>query len=154
MIVKTSFWARHLPPDHVRIGISRGSPRWMKGTQPRLAELAPGSWLYTTDDPEEYRVRYVTQLAALDPVRVVERIRCEAAGKVPVLTCFCKPGGSNWCHRAWVSVWLAHRAGLTVEEYGFEGQGFAASHIMLPAEFRRSLQTSAAPIQPAQLSLL
>jgi|GEM_PF-1003852 len=149
MTLKTTYWARHLPPDHVRIGISRGSPRWMKA-QPRIPELAPGQWLYTTEDPEEYRVRYVRQLADLDPVRVVERIRCEAGGKTPVLACFCKPGGSNWCHRAWVSVWLAHRASLDVPEFGMEDAGSGASHPLLPKEYRRSIS---APARHAQLPL-
>lgn len=149
MAILTSYWSRYLPPDHVRISVSRGSPRWMK-PQPRLAELQPGSWLYTTDDPEEYRVKYVTQLAALDPIRIVEQIRCEAAGKIPVLTCFCKPGGSNWCHRSWISVWLAHRAGLNVPEFGMEDAGSGASHPLLPVKYRRPFSE---PVPHAQLPL-
>lgn len=153
-MIYTSFWSGQLPPNHIRIGISRGTPRWMK-VQPRITELAPGSWLYTVaDDTEEFRSRYVSQLGALDPVQVVERIHCEAAGKTPVLTCFCKPGVSNWCHRSWVSVWLAHRAGLQVPELGMEEQGCAASHPLLPAAYRRPVERPQSPTRPVQLDLL
>lgn len=107
---------------------------------PRIPELAPGSWLYTTDDPEDYRIKYVTQLACVDVTQIVERIDRIAGGRTAVLACFCKPGGSNWCHRAWVSVWLAHRAGLDVPEFGMEEHGCGASHPLLPGPYRRPVE--------------
>lgn len=153
-MIYTSFWSKPLQADMIRIGISRGSPRWMK-PGPRIPELAPGSsWFYTTTDPEEFRSAYVGQLECVDPGEVVERIDRIADGRTAVLTCFCKPGDGRWCHRSWVSVWLAHHLGLIVEEYGFEGQGFAAEHVMLPAEFRRPLRNTVVPAKPLQLDLL
>jgi hypothetical protein len=122
--------------------------------QPRLAELAPGSWLYTTDDPEEYRIKYVSQLACIDMGEIVDRIDQIAGGRTAVLCCFCRPGDGRWCHRSWISVALAHHLGLIVEEYGFEGQGFAAEHVMLPQRYRRPVQVTAAPVKPVQLDLI
>lgn len=154
MKILTGCWSCHFPSDHVRIGISRGSPKWLK-PGPRIPELAPGTWFYTvTDDAELFRSKYVGQLECVDPGEVVERIDRLAGGRTAVLTCFCKPGDGRWCHRSWVSVWLAHHLGLVVEEYGFEGQGFAAEHVMLPAEFRRPLRTAVVPAKPRQLDLL
>lgn len=91
-MILTSYWAKPLPEDHVRIGISRGSPRWMRGSQPRLAELAPGPWFYTTTDPEEFRSSYVGQLACVSVDETLERIDRLAGGRTAVLACFCKPG--------------------------------------------------------------
>lgn len=153
MAIFTSYWARHLPPDHVRISVSRGSPRWMK-PQPRLAAMVPGQWLYTTDDPERYRQLYVSQLQCVDAGELVQRIEQIAGGRPAVLCCFCKPGAGRWCHRSWASVFFAHRANLDVPEFGMEAEGSGAAHPLLPAEYRRPLQTTAVPARPLQLSLL
>lgn len=44
--IKTSSWRTKLPAGHVRIGISRGAPRGMKGYR-RYPKLNPGSSFMT-----------------------------------------------------------------------------------------------------------
>ena len=154
MILKTSYWAKAIPSDHVRISVYRGSPRWMK-PQPRIPELSPGQWLYTTPDPEEYCIKYVGQLACVDVNEIVEQIDRIAGGRTAVLCCFCKPTvPGSWCHRSWISVLLAHRASLDVPEFGMEAEGSGAAHPMLPAEYRRPVEQPFAQARPVQLSLL
>ncbi|WP_409566782.1 hypothetical protein [Methylobacterium sp. E-046] len=149
-MIFTSFWSKPLPTGMIRIGISRGSPRWMK-PGPRIPELAPGSsWFYTATDPEEFRSAYVGQLACVDVSETLDRIERIAQGRPAVLTCFCRPGAVNFCHRSWVSVWLAHRARLDVPEFGMEDAGSGASHPLLPIEYRRA---SSEPVPLAQLPL-
>lgn len=153
-MIYTGYWAYpNMPREFVRIRISRGAPRWLK-PQPSVPELFPGPWLYDVEDPEEYRSRYVGELAVLDPMQVYEKICCEAAGRTPVLCCFCKPSNSSYCHRSWVSVFLAHHLGLAVPELGMESEGSGASHPLLPAEYRRPLQVPAQLTPPIQLPLL
>ncbi|MCE4223633.1 DUF488 domain-containing protein [Methylobacterium sp. C25] len=138
-MILTSHWFAKLPRDHIKIGVSSGTPSGFKHL-PRIAELAPGPY-FRTADAETYRSRYVTQLAQLDPTQIVDRIDQLAQGQTPVLVCWERPGTGDWCHRAWISVWLAHRLGLIVEEFGLEGRGFGASHPMLPEEYRRPQST-------------
>ncbi|MCJ2019917.1 hypothetical protein MKK84_21185 [Methylobacterium sp. E-065] len=154
MTILTSYWSRPLPPDYVRISVSRGSPRWMK-PQPKIPEFAPGQWLYTTPDPEEYRIKYVSQLACVDVGEIVERIDRMAGGRTAVLCCFCKPGvPGGFCHRAWLSVLFAHRANLEVPELGMEADGSGAAHPLLPQEYRWPLEQPSAQARPVQLDLL
>jgi hypothetical protein len=80
-MIFTSFWSKPLTADHIRIGISRGSPRWMKGIQPRIAALAPGQWLYTVTDFEDFRSPL--QPAALVPRRRRDLRRDRPLGRWP-----------------------------------------------------------------------
>ncbi|TXN05930.1 DUF488 domain-containing protein [Methylobacterium sp. WL64] len=135
MTIKTGYWGLKLGPDHIAIGVSRGVPRWLKAVPPRLPETFPGAW-FQTARTEEYRARYAQILGRLDPVDIVARIDQLAQGRIPVLTCYERPNAGQWCHRSFLSCWLCLHLGLVVEEYGLEGQGFAASHPLLPAEYR------------------
>lgn len=138
-MIYTSFWSGpKLPPEFVRIGISRGAPRWLP-PQPRIAALAPGKWLFDVTEFEDFRSRYCSQLACLDAGEISDQIDQLAGGRIPVLCCFCKPltAGTRYCHRSLASAWLEYHLGLIVEEVGLEGQGHGADHPMLPAEYRR-----------------
>lgn len=154
-MIFTSFWSKPLPADHIRIGISRGSPRWIKGHQPRIAALAPGQWLYTVQDFEDFRSRYSQQLACLDADDISDEIDRLAGGRIPVLCCFCKPStsGTVYCHRSLASAWLEYRLGLIVEEHGVPG-GHGAFHPLLPDSHRRPVETPTASIRPVQLDFL
>lgn len=144
MTILTGHWGLKLGPDHIAIGVSRGVPRWLKSAPPRLAETHPGPWFHSVD-VETYRSRYAKILADLDPVAVVARIDQLAQGRIPVLSCWEKPGSGSWCHRAFLSCWLCLHLGLVIEEYGCEGQGFAAEHPLLPVRYRRPMQITAVP---------
>ena len=125
MRIKTSSWFTKLPSDHVRIGISRGTPRGTTGGYRRYMALAPGSW-FNAVTPAEYLVRYGEILARLDPAKVAADLH-ELAGpnKVATLLCFESPAkiasGTVWCHRNIVAQWLHDRLGLQVEEVGYSG---------------------------------
>ena len=150
MTIKTSYWYQSLPADHIKIGVSRGVPPRFRQA-PRMIELQPGPW-FRSVDAETYRSLFVAGLQKHDPAAIVEKIDCLAQGRVPVLCCWERPG-TGWCHRAWLSVWFAHTLGLVVEEFGLEGQGYAAAHPMLPDAYRKPLQAPAQSALPSQLPL-
>lgn len=117
--ILTSSWFTQLPPDHLRVGISRGVP-W-RGLQPGFRmyrKLAPGDWLRAPD----FTARYLHQLAQLDARQVLDELLARANGKVPCLVCFERVGSGAWCHRAMVAEWFERELGLQVAELGFEDQ--------------------------------
>jgi hypothetical protein len=93
--------------------------------------LAPGEW-FNKVSAEEYRDRYMAQLAKLDPNRVLSDLQALAGDRIPALLCFEKPDDGQWCHRAFVSAWLNDKLGLNVPEYGLEDRGFGWQHPKLP----------------------
>lgn len=137
LTITTSSWFTPLPDDHLRIGISRGTPRGMPAGYRRYTALQPGPW-FRTASVDEYRRRYVAEvLDRLDPQRVVADLTAVSAGRIPTLVCFEQPDpGPDWCHRGLVSQWLHATLGLRVYEYGLEAHGFGNSHPKLPLEFR------------------
>lgn len=141
--IVTAAWSTKLPPDVVRIGISRGWPRRTSGFR-RLPRLAPGRWWNSVGEAE-YIERYERQLADLNPVSVYERLIQLACGAPAIaLLCFERPGSSDgWCHRSLAARWLSQSLGMMVPEFGFEN--FAQhQHPLLPPsllENRPWLQT-------------
>jgi hypothetical protein len=125
--IKTSSWFTKLPPDHVRIGISRGVPHQL-GTYLNYRPLAPGSWFKSCATPEEYVRRYYDEvLSGLDPSRAVADLDLMADGGIPTLLCWeAPPPDEAWCHRALVSAWLFDELALEVCEFGHEALGFGA----------------------------
>ena len=96
--IKTASWFAPLADDHIRVGISRGTPRRF-----------------------EYRRLYdIEILGVLDAARVRDDLIRLADGRIPVLRCFERPGPGQWCHRAIAAQWLAQALGLQVPEVGFE----------------------------------
>lgn len=96
-----------------RYGVPRGFRRYSK--------LNLGPWFRTCETAEEYIRLYATEiLAPLDPSLVVAELEEMAAGRVPVLCCFERVGGSQWCHRSPVSGWLVKALDINVPELGFE----------------------------------
>ena len=119
-MIKTASWFTPLPPDHVRIGISRSVPRRTPAGYRRYHRLNPGEW-FKTVPLEEYRRRYQAEvLDRLEPLQVAAELRAMADGAIPVLLCFERPGTGDWCHRAFVASWLAAATGKAVPELGFE----------------------------------
>lgn len=43
-LIKTASWATKLPDDHLRVGISRGTPRRLPAGYRVFRSLAPGPW--------------------------------------------------------------------------------------------------------------
>ena len=135
--IKTSSWFEKLPPDHLRIGISRGTPRGIPAGYRLFRKLAPGDWFNSVPVPI-YRQRYFEGLSMLDPGEVVDELKTMAGDKTPVLCCFEAPRKlSEWCHRAFVSVWLEKELGLQVFELGMEDWGCGWQHPKLPPALRR-----------------
>jgi hypothetical protein len=122
-----------LPEDHLRVGISRSTPRRISRFR-RLRALEPGLW-FNSASPEEFHKLYMAQLNALDVATIVARLEALAADAqavAVVLVCYETPHGGAWCHRSLISAWLHDRFGLEVPEYGLEGCG--ARH---PLRWRR-----------------
>ena len=118
--IVTAAWSTPLPPDVVRIGISRGWPRRESGYR-RLPLLAPGPWFHSIDE-REFMTRYQEQLSDLRPEYVYNRLLELASGAPCVaLLCFEKPCTSDgWCHRSLTASWLSKGLGIAVPEFGFE----------------------------------
>jgi hypothetical protein len=119
MLIKTGSWLTKLPADHLRVGISRGTPRGQAAGYRRYTALNPGDWFKSSTIPD-YLALYGELLGRLDPERVVRDLLELDPGKVPVLLCFESPGGiaegACWCHRHLVAQWLEDRLGILVEE--------------------------------------
>jgi hypothetical protein len=116
----TASWLTPLPADHIRIGISRGTPRRMVAGYRLYRKLQPGPW-FNSVGVDEYIRRYQAEvLDPLDPVMVREDLEHLAGGRVPVLCCFERRGGPRWCHRALVAGWFFNKLGLAVPEIGHE----------------------------------
>jgi hypothetical protein len=122
--IVTASWFTPLPEGHVRVGISRGVPR--RGLQAGFRlyrKLAPGAWFNDGLDPTEWEARYRTEvLDRLDPRVVQDEIMQRAGDQIPVLCCFERVGGGQWCHRALAAAWLAEGLGVAVPEIGHEDQ--------------------------------
>jgi hypothetical protein len=135
MIVVTASWLSRLPPDYVRIGISRGVPRRQAPGYKIMRALAPGPW-FNSVSVAEYDARYREWLDQLDRDQVLARISAVAQGRPAALVCYevaGKPG--HWCHRSLCAQWLAEGLGRPVPEFGHE---HLAQHLhpLLPVELR------------------
>ena len=136
--MKTASWFTPLPEDHMRIGISRGTPRRMAAGYRLYKALAPGPW-FNSVGVEEYYDRYRAEiLGPLDPRKVRDDLARLGLGKTPVLLCYERPGGADWCHRAMAAEWLAEALGMPVPEFGYETvpQG---EHPLMPPQLRREI---------------
>jgi len=133
MMIYTSSWSTALPPTIQKIGISRGVPRRYPAGYRRMTELQPGPWFHSVS-ADEYRRRFMEQLAALEARAVVARIH-ELAGDKPAaaLLCYERPDDpAAWCHRGFVAAWLWDELGLDVREWGMEAKGGGLHHPKLP----------------------
>ena len=142
--MKTASWFTPLPDDHIRIGISRGAPRRMPAGYKLYKTLAPGPW-FNSVGIDEYYSRYRTEiLVPLDPRKVRDDLDRLAAGRTPVLLCYERPGGADWCHRAMAAEWLAEALGFPIPEFGYEtlSQG---EHPLMPPQLRREIVLSDIP---------
>jgi len=140
-IIYTSYFNNYTAFDPERftlISIAGKSPDWWVNVKNGFGykRLAP-SWSIweqwhigreraLTDDHREQAEELVDdiytnrfrkeRLDTLDPTAVLEKIHQLAAGKIPVLMCYEKPG--HFCHRHLIADWLqSNIEGLIVEEY-------------------------------------
>jgi len=118
--IKTGSWFTPLPADHIRIGISRGSPRYFAAGYRIYRRLAPGPW-FNSSTASEFTELYRQILDRLDPAEVLRDLQRISYGKTPVLCCFERVGGPQWCHRSLAASWLAQSLGIEVPELGHEG---------------------------------
>jgi hypothetical protein len=137
--IRTAFWFQAIPADHVRVGISRGSPRRFPAGYRLYRRLAPGPW-FRSASPAEYLRLYGAQLDALDPAAVVDQLEALTGGRPAALCCYERAeeiaAGETFCHRNLVGTWLERHLPMTVEEIGagddwdafafFKKQGIAA----------------------------
>ena len=136
--IKTSSWYQPLPDGHIRVGISRGTPRRFPAGYRRYTRLNPGPWFNSCASPEDYiRLYNAEVLDRLDPEGVMRDLMRIADGRIPVLCCFERPNNPpTWCHRSLVSVWLGEALGIVVPEFGYE---LSSVHPLRPPLDRRPL---------------
>ena len=134
--IKTSSWFTPLADDHIRIGISRGVPRFGAiGKGYRIyRKLAPGPWFNSAGD--QFAALYQAILDRLDPQQVHDELMRIADGRVAVLVCYEKAPGPPSCHRASVAEWFERTLGLRVPELGFETE---TEHPLRPPARRATL---------------
>lgn len=143
-LIKTASWSTKLPDDHLRVGISRGTPRRLPAGYRIYRALAPGLW-FNSVGIEEYYTRYRTEiLGSLDPRVVADALLGLASGRVPVLLCYEQPVPGQWCHRAMAAEWLAEALGATVPEFGYESLP-QHEHPLMPPQLRRVIASAAIP---------
>jgi hypothetical protein len=141
-MIKTSHWFADFPDDHLRIGISRGTPRNAKAGYRLFKKLAPGPW-FNSVGPAEYVHLYNTEiLSQLDPRVIAADLLAMAGGRIPVLLCYERPNGKDWCHRAMAAQWLAEATGSPVPELGFENLA-QHMHPLWPEEMRPAASAGA-----------
>ena len=92
---------------------------------------------------DEYYNRYRTEiLGPLDPHKVRDDLDRLAAGRTPVLLCYERLGGADWCHRAMAAEWLADSLGVAIPEFGYETRS-QGEHPLMPPQLRRVIATVA-----------
>ena len=113
MKIWTSSWFTELPPEIVRVGISRGVPRRQSGYR-RLVELQPNDLAWAVrDDPDAFAARYREQLHRLDAAAIVAKLARLGEDNDVCLLCWEAPDPSApWCHRALTAGWLNEQLGL------------------------------------------
>ena len=100
-LIKTASWTTKLPDDHLRVGISRGTPRRLPAGYRIYRALAPGPW-FNDVGIEEYCKLYRTEiLGCLDPRVVADALLGLAAGRVPVLLCYEQPVSGSGVTAPW-----------------------------------------------------
>jgi hypothetical protein len=133
----TGCWFENYLSDTIKIGVSRGTPRGQSAGYRRYEPLFPGPW-FNSVPLDVYRQRYFDILHQLDPNQVLADIIALAGAKTPLLVCYESPHNpADWCHRGYVSAWLADTLSVSVPEYGFEDQGSGWMHPKLPPAHRR-----------------
>lgn len=147
--IQTGWWFGHYPSTHIKIGVSRGVPRGQPAGYRIFRKLAPGPW-FNNVSVQEYRSRYFAILNEMNPRDVVDEILHLAKDRIPVLVCYENPAKpADWCHRGFISAWLADELGLAVPEWGFEADGYGWAHPKLPRALRR---LPPPPLQPLDVS--
>ena len=124
MKIYTSCWFSRLPPEIVRVSISRGTPRGQPAGYRKLPDLYPGPW-FKSVTPQRYLELYSEILSRLDPLRVVARLEEIGGGRDVALLCFESVGscasGDKWCHRHIAAQWLNDTIDAGVAEHGAPG---------------------------------
>jgi hypothetical protein len=116
----TACWFAPIPEDHIRIGISRGTPRGFPAGYRKFKLLMPGPW-FNSVDPRTYIDLFNREiLMFLEPEQVVKEIDFLGCGKVPVMCCYEHAPkiqtGEQYCHRHMVAQWLEDRLSIEVPE--------------------------------------
>ncbi len=136
MQIYTSSWFTPLPPDIIKIGISRGVPRGYPAGYRRIKSLEPGSW-FNSVTPEKYHRLFMEQLGKLDAATIMREIEQMAVSTdKAALLCYEPPGDSSWCHRGQVAAWLRDECDIDVYEFGEEGCGCGWRHPKIYRAFR------------------
>jgi hypothetical protein len=144
--IYTGCWFSKLPPDYIKVGVSLGVPKKMEKGYRLYKKLAPGPW-FNSVSPAVYRQRYFDELSLLDPEQVVNEIEGLADDRIPVLVCWERPTQPEWCHRAFISAWLADKLNLVVPECGLEEKGHGWQHPKLPPGMSRKPLPPVEPIK-------
>ena len=96
------------------VGISVGTPRWLKAPLPNCRQLNP-EYRMLKLEREPYTEAYNALLATLDPETILAYLRRVSGGKDVVLLCYERP--DDFCHRQLVAEWLRAKTGIEVKEY-------------------------------------
>lgn len=118
--ILTASWFTPILVNHVRVGISRGTPRGMAAGYRLFKALAPGQWFHSTDAAGYLDLYRSEILEPLDPSETLQKILQLSRGHTPILTCYESAAkinaGETYCHRNIAGQWLADRLGIEVLE--------------------------------------
>ncbi len=105
-------------PGQIAIMASCKQPRRF-GVQLSIPQLAP-AWAWIGLPFPEYKLRFQSKLAELDPQAMWDMAHQIAKPYEPILVCTEVPPfhAQNWCHRRLVAKWFQDTLGHAVPEYG------------------------------------
>lgn len=106
--------------DAVKVGISRGVPRWTLRYKYRmLRPLAPSREAFALHERVEFERVYragLEEIGAQTILAKLERISAEGGSRPLVLLCYEDVLGGAWCHRQIAAEWIQERLGIEVPE--------------------------------------
>jgi hypothetical protein len=150
MQIAAASWFTRLPSTHVRVGISRGTPRGQAAGYKQYRVLCPEPW-FNSVRPDEYLRRYNEEiLGKLLPSTVATELTRFGEGRVPTLLCYESASdiqcGAKWCHRHIVAQWLEDHLGIEVPEVdhpNLDRFRFLREHSYEPPNYRTASDLTA-----------
>jgi hypothetical protein len=121
MALYTSYYAKKLPPNFIRVSISLGFPHWEK-PMPRLLNLAPTPQILSVKDEQQYKVLYMRLLESIGIVTILDAIASvtphDSLNTNVAFLCYeslLKPG--QFCHRRMLAEYVERHSSLKIPEF-------------------------------------
>ena len=117
MILTSNYTSRKITDAHAALRTSIGYPRFklafsLAGSVPEL--MPKREWLRLPR--VEYETLYLAKLESIGVDAIRAAIDKAAAGRTPVLLCFCKLDEVEFCHRRLFASWWERNTGEVIQD--------------------------------------